>query len=173
MALPGIMPFESNEGQGAERAKASCCGRHDPTAGHGPTCAQASRRSPSLRDPFRTHTAPGSCLRAARDFHNLSNVVVGELTPLFLDLAGHLLPAALDSVPVHDRALSSWSPCRGLHVGVSMSGTRSAGRGVPLGANSRNQLVQSSGREASHGKRAAANMTTQRAPSLNAARAVR
>src|SRR5262245_14560417 len=38
---------------------------------------------------------------------NLSNVIIGQLAPLFLDLAGHLLPIALDAVPVHDRALSS------------------------------------------------------------------
>ena len=32
---------------------------------------------------------------------DLGNVVVGELAPLLLDLAGHLLPIAFDAIPVH------------------------------------------------------------------------
>src|SRR4029453_7923243 len=40
---------------------------------------------------------------------DLGKVIVGELAPLLLDLACHLLPFALDAVPVHGRALSSHS----------------------------------------------------------------
>src|SRR5262245_20258241 len=106
MASPAIMPLESNEGQGAEGAKASRCGRHDPTSGmdlHAPKPIVDLLLCLILPVPVPRLDPPLELLAIAI---NLSHVIVGQLAPLLLDLAGHLLPAALNAVPVHDRALS-------------------------------------------------------------------
>src|SRR5262249_32096821 len=95
------MPFESNEGQGAERAKATCCGRHDPTGGldlHAPKPVIDLLLCLILPVPVPRLDLALELLAISV---NLSNVIVGKLAPLFLDLAGHLLPTALDAVPVH------------------------------------------------------------------------
>jgi len=67
MALPGIMPFESNGGQGAERAKPPCCGRRDPTAGGNGLRAPQPIVDLLLRlvlpYPYRAWILPSSCSR--------------------------------------------------------------------------------------------------------------
>src|SRR6516165_1085948 len=108
MASPGIMPFESNEGQGAERVKVSCCGRRDPTAGMGLHAPKPV--VDLLLDLILSVPVPrlDLALELLAISVNQSDVIIGKLAPLFLDLACHLLPIALDAVPVHDRALSSY-----------------------------------------------------------------
>src|SRR5215470_2547542 len=112
MASHGMMPFESTGRQGPQRAKPPCCGRCDPTCE--PTTAGWDLHPV---EPVVDHLLclillvtvsgldpPLELLAAPID---LGNVIVGELAPLLLHLARHLLPVALDAVPIHRGSLSS------------------------------------------------------------------
>src|SRR5262245_27389330 len=108
MASPDIMPFESNAGQGAERAKAPRCGRRDPTAGGmgyvRPSQSSISFFAWSLPYRYRAWILPSSCSRFPLTWARSSSV---SLPHCSLTLPVILLPIAWDAVPVHGHAPSS------------------------------------------------------------------